>query len=353
MDTSKRGDLGVSEFKTCLLALGIRASSENVATLFATGFGGDFSRPLGKVSYVGLVKAFVADLPPLPPSEPQQPRHFVSALVNPAAAAAHQPPTTLPPAPPPPPGSAVRTAAFFPYSKTGMIGMAPLSDEVGEFEGRVEELEHTVHELCKELQATNQALAETEVEKERAEKKGQASAQAYGLEVEEKNSDLASLQTDISELTTSLVTLSAREGELSTQVALKEEVAKKNRQRRKDKDAMILQLTKATQENEDQLSELQAVADELLSELASTEASTLRANLHVGELLTPSKPPQSVTLRTTTTAEAFPAPGSPGSVASSTPRSLGDKKRTKEAIRMRNQRAEEQHRINLLRAQHK
>jgi 16S rRNA G1207 methylase RsmC len=40
-------------------------------------------------------------------------------------------------------------------------------------------------------------------------------------------------------------------------VAEKEAVAAKNRQKRKDKDAMIAQLTKATAENEAQLAELQ------------------------------------------------------------------------------------------------
>lgn len=44
---------------------------------------------------------------------------------------------------------------------------------------------------------------------------------------------------------------------LTAVVAEKEAVAAKNRQKRKDKDAMIAQLTKATAENEAQLAELQ------------------------------------------------------------------------------------------------
>jgi len=44
---------------------------------------------------------------------------------------------------------------------------------------------------------------------------------------------------------------------LTAEVAEKEAMAAKNRQKRKDKDAMIAQLTKATAENEAQLAELQ------------------------------------------------------------------------------------------------
>lgn len=81
-------------------------------------------------------------------------------------------------------------------------------------------------------------------------------------------------------------------------VAAKEVTAKKNRIRRKDKDALIMQLQKATVENDNQLAELQAVADELVANLKDTETVIGDKNAVISGLLSPSKPPQSITLKT-------------------------------------------------------
>lgn len=96
----------------------------------------------------------------------------------------------------------------------------------------------------------------------------------------------------------SIKTLKAQETELKATVAAKELIAKKNRIRRKDKDAMIAQLVKATVENDNQLVELQAVADELVANLKDTETVIGDKNAVISGLLSPSKPPQSITLKT-------------------------------------------------------
>jgi hypothetical protein len=96
----------------------------------------------------------------------------------------------------------------------------------------------------------------------------------------------------------SIKSLKARESELKDIVAAKELTAKKNRIRRKDKDAMIAQLQKATVENDNQLAELQAVADELVANLRDTEAVIGDKNAVISGLLSPTKPPQSITLKT-------------------------------------------------------
>jgi len=121
--------------------------------------------------------------------------------------------------------------------------------------------------------------------------------------------------------------LKAQQARLRADVAAKEALAAKNRARRKDKDTMIAQLTKATAENEAQLAELQAVADELIAELDETESKISISNAHIGELLKPAQPPQSQTLR------------------------LARKPLTeeqKEHIKERSFNAAEQHRINLM-----
>jgi hypothetical protein len=61
---------------------------------------------------------------------------------------------------------------------------------------------------------------------------------------------------------------------------------------------MIAQLQKATVENDNQLAELQAVADELVANLRDTEAVIGDKNAVISGLLSPTKPPQSITLKT-------------------------------------------------------
>ena len=58
MDTSKSGALDASEFKTCLLALGIKASAPAIVDLFAS-FEGIHARVGGRVAYAGFIKSVV------------------------------------------------------------------------------------------------------------------------------------------------------------------------------------------------------------------------------------------------------------------------------------------------------
>lgn len=100
--------------------------------------------------------------------------------------------------------------------------------------------------------------------------------------------------------------MKAKEIDLRATVAAKELTAKRNRIRRKDKDAMIAQLVKATVENDNQLAELQAVADELVANLKDTEAVIGDKNAVISGLLSPSKPPQSITLKTVSSFRSDP-----------------------------------------------
>jgi hypothetical protein len=80
MDTGKTGALGASEFKTCLLALGIRTSVNDIEDLFGC-FEGLHLRSGNRVAYVGFVKSLVEALPTIPGYVAPRPKAFVSRLV--------------------------------------------------------------------------------------------------------------------------------------------------------------------------------------------------------------------------------------------------------------------------------
>lgn len=312
MDTSKSGAVDASEFKTCLLALGLKAPVADVAALF-TAFDRLHLRAGHRVAYVGFLRSLVDELPPIPGAKPSG-GPFVSALVKP------------PPLPPPKP---LQVAAYFPqasFRSSFGPGAPKLSDEVGDFEDDVAELERTLRDVCAELAQTNAACEAVQTATARSEASGQRSAATSSAEAAAKNFDMASLNTDISELTDQINDLSAKKATLTVAVAEKERIAAVNRQKRKDKDAMVAQLSKATAENEAQLAELQAVADQLLAELHDTEVKTAQSNGHINALLKPENPPQSATLKKV---------------------ALDGEKKAK--IRERHEAAAEQHRINLMR----
>jgi hypothetical protein len=295
MDTRKNGELAPAEFKTCLLAIGIRASEEKIAQLFES-FDRVHLRPGYRIAYAGFVKQMVESMPPLPSEAPSSPQRFVSALVAPTS------PTTTTTQKKQaevvePPKVTISKATFYPSAGFGGTTV-PLSDDVGDFEEHIAELERTLTEICSQLQQTRSEFQETCSAKDDAENNGVSSASRASEEIENKNQEIASLNSEISDLAESIKALKKQENELKEEVAAKELIAKKNRIRRKDKDAMISQLTKATTENETQLAELQAVADELLKNLHDTETVIGDKNAMVSSLLSPSKPPQSVTLKT-------------------------------------------------------
>lgn len=113
MDTSKAGAIDASEFKTCLLALGIKASAADVAELF-NSFDRLHLRHGHKVAYAGFLRSLVDELPSIPGQQPQS-GPFVSALVK-----------------PPPPPKAVPAAVYFPQAsfRSTTPGGPKLSDEV-------------------------------------------------------------------------------------------------------------------------------------------------------------------------------------------------------------------------------
>jgi len=136
MDTKKTGELGPVEFKTCLLALGIRSSNDSVLRLFGE-FGGRHFREGGRVAYTPFLRSVVETLPPLPgAAQPQanSPRKgtFVSALVSKRGMPLQPTEISLAPPPPPtPPRESVPMASFFPSSEFG--GFRPISEEVSHF----------------------------------------------------------------------------------------------------------------------------------------------------------------------------------------------------------------------------
>jgi hypothetical protein len=118
MDTAKTGAVDASEFKTCLLALGLKATVSDVAALF-TSFDSLHVRSGHKVAYVGFLRSLVDELPPIP-GQPPHTGPFVSALVK-----------------PPPPPKPVAVAAYFPQAsfRSTAPGGPKLSDEVRGFYG--------------------------------------------------------------------------------------------------------------------------------------------------------------------------------------------------------------------------
>jgi len=115
MDTGKTGALGASEFKTCLLALGIRTSIADITELFGL-FDGLHLRSGGRVAYVGFVRSLVDALPGLPGYVAPKPKAFVSKLVAKEEA--------------PPPRPVYQPAHVFSASALGASGQI-LSDDVG------------------------------------------------------------------------------------------------------------------------------------------------------------------------------------------------------------------------------
>mmetsp|Transcript_49448 Transcript_49448/g.112230 ORF Transcript_49448/g.112230 Transcript_49448/m.112230 type:complete len:394 (+) Transcript_49448:82-1263(+) len=361
MDTSKSGELGPAEYKTCLLAIGIRAPEGAILELFQSYRGGAFATKKGGVAYAGFLRAMIEALPPVStaPESPNSKRRFVSKLVSKsaqaiesAAAAAtaeadavagadavaeeetkHSDDSALPPQrlqdlPPLPPAPRVEYRPAFVF-RSGALN--PLSDDVGSFEADVADLERALQDVCGEIIAAREAVAEAQATKDRSEALGITTARRLGDEIEAKANDITELLADISAYSEEISDLQSKEVLLRKDVAAKEELALKNKARKRDKDAMLAQLEKATKENEFQLADLQAAADALLAELDDTEHKILRSNDHVEILLQPMQPPQSQTLRL----------GNGGG---------GIDPARKAAIRERNARAEEQHRINLMQA---
>lgn len=191
MDTKKHGELAPPEFKTCLLAIGIRATEEKIITLFDS-FDKAHLRPGYRVHYSGFIKSMVAAMPPLEgTSNSSTPtKRFVSALVSPSS-----------PTAPRQSDDATRTSNSAFFSSVGFGGSSvALSDDVGEFEDKVNELERTLTEVCKELKKTQDAIQETRAAKDNAENNGVTTASEASEGIAAKNQEIGDLNTEISDL---------------------------------------------------------------------------------------------------------------------------------------------------------
>jgi hypothetical protein len=189
MDTKKHGELAPPEFKTCLLAIGIRASEEKILDLFDS-FDKQHLRPGYRVDYSGFIRSLVAAMPPLESSTSPNKR-FVSALVSPTSPKSSNQKSGDEPA--------VSNKSLFTSSAMGSQ-VGALSDDVGEFEDRISELERTLTEVCKELKKTQDAIEETRAAKENAENNGVTTATEASEDIAAKNEEIGDLNIEITEL---------------------------------------------------------------------------------------------------------------------------------------------------------
>lgn len=190
MDTKKHGELAPPEFKTCLLAIGIRASEEKIVALFDS-FDKQHLKPGYRVHYSGFIKSLVDAMPPLAPSSPNNTptKRFVSALVSP----------TSPKSSNRNPESSSSNTFF---SSVGLTSGA-ISDDVGKFEDKVSELERTLTDVCNELKKTQEGIEETRAAKDNAENNGVTTATGASEDIATKNEEIGDLNTEIAELAVS------------------------------------------------------------------------------------------------------------------------------------------------------
>lgn len=195
MDTKKHGELAPPEFKTCLLAIGIRATEEKIVALFDS-FDKQHLKPGYRVHYSGFIKSMVAAMPPLDsassqsdtPSKAPHATFFKSALVSPSSPKSESRDS-----------ASTNSAAFF--SSVGIGGTSvAISEDVGEFENKVSELERTLTDVCRELQKTQDAILETRSAKDNAENSGVTTATGASQDIASKNEEIGELNSEISEL---------------------------------------------------------------------------------------------------------------------------------------------------------
>ena len=341
MDAAKKGSLQPSEFKTCLLALGIRATLSEVALTFKS-FDGDYLLPNGAIMYRSFIRAIderksrarTATVPIVPiPKPPTSPSSALKAADSEddtlffyaqptesgGAVASDVPLGSLPPP------SNVRPAVFIPTPKYVTPEGPPLSEDVGHFEDNVNELEKSLQATIKDLENTTNALNDAKRRMTQIEQFGVVTAGDLTDEIEDKTQQIKVFGGNISKLTGTLNELVAEEKDLRLSIQEKYDVVQKNAIRRADKEQVIKQLEKATAENESQLEELENVYNELQTEIEQVDMKMNASTDHINVLLSPAKAPQSMTVKSSLTAAQ------------------------REKIKERNERAAEQHRINLMR----
>ncbi len=331
MDTSKKGSLHSSEFKTCLLAIGIRQTREEIDSFFRT-VGKDFMLPNGGIMYRNFLTAVDSgelpggggdgggggssggDVPIVAvPTAPKSPTTALKASqkeddllfyyagkdkINRSIPDVEEKADEVGSKKKKTAAPRVGTAVYIPAPLyVAPIDGPQLSEEVGGFEDKVQELEKSLQATNLELQRTLTAQADTQKKLDQVDAFGVVTAGDMTDEIDDKTQQIASFATEISNLTESLNGLEGEKARLVVETETKRGILQKNAVKRADKDQAIKQLKRATSENEAQLGELRAVYDELVAEIAAVDAKTAVANGHVDTLLSPAQPPQSMTVR--------------------------------------------------------